>query len=96
MNVTWETIKEEVGVSKHLIYRCIQRNMIPRDIYDAYRYGKKIYYIENEELVTKYMYMGIAIVQRNNILITAMYMHKDKVKQKAFMSNNKTFVFSEK
>ena len=95
MEVTWNTVKSLVKVTNHLIYRCRQRNMIPKDIYDAYRFGKKIYYVENQELVTKIMYMGIALIQRDDRLITAIYMHKDKTKQKAFMQNNKTFVFTE-
>jgi len=90
----WKDVKKHVKVAHHLIQRCKERALSPRVVLNAILYGKKLYFIDKNALVTKHIDGNIGVVQVKDRLITAIYLGSIKAKNK-FLKNNETFMFEE-
>lgn len=97
MKVTWSKIKKlcDIKIANHIIERCSQRGIGPNRVYDAVKYGKKLYFFDGSDLITKHIIDSIGVVQRKDRLVTALKFNFGGRHYRKFLRNNETFVFEE-
>ena len=97
MKVTWSKIKKlcDTKIANHIIERCQQRGIGPNKVYDAVKYGKKIYFFDGSDLITKHISTNVGIVQRKDRLVTAIKFSFEDRHYRKFLKNSETFVFEE-
>jgi hypothetical protein len=64
-------------------------------VYDAVEYGKKIYFFDGSDLITKHISINVGVVQRKDRLITALKFADEGRHYRKFLRNNDTFIFEE-
>ena len=97
MKVTWSKIKKlcDIKIANHIIERCQQRGIGPNRVYDAVKYGTKIYFFDGSDLITKHISINVGVVQRKDRLVTALKFADEGRHYRKFLRNNDTFIFEE-